>query len=614
MTELAALNIRITGDSGDLKAAVSQATTELQKVQDTAQRANTAVGTAGLGGGMGRLGKASNMLKGNVQNASFQLQDMVVQLQMGTRWTTVMAQQLPQLAGGFGAVGAAVGVLAAVGFSALGVAMASTGEQAAAFEDQLERLTNVTDQLRSAQDILAMTLPELYAQYGLYAAAVRDAAAALVELNIAEAQAALNSAIIDGAEALEVFTGRTAGLLSAGERTAETLSRLTREFGLTWEQAQELTASARELQTALTFDQRLAALQRMQNILDDAGVSAAQLPPELRAAFIQANQLTIAAAELTREVQTGASAMSALRASAPGGGWLASAIGQASTLASTLWDAAAAVAAAGGGQGDATGGNFPVGSRGRSRPRAAPSGIGGVDWGTAPKTGGGGGGGGEDPLVAELEALQASLMSQEEAQLESYMRQQETLKSALEQRLITQQEYNALMEQAQSQHGQAMADIDAYRYGDAALQAQTFMGDMASAFQSGNERMQKAARGFAAVEALINAWRAYTQTLADPSLPFFAKFAAAAKVLAAGMGAVNAIRGGGRGGGAASGAGAAGASASAASPAAAAQGPLQVSLNTFGAGDFIRAADFGMILDRLNAEAGDRGYTILRPA
>ena len=558
MTELAALNIRITGDSGDLKAAVSQATTELQKVQDTAQRANAAVGTAGLGGGMGRLGKASNMLKGNVQNASFQLQDMVVQLQMGTRWTTVMAQQLPQLAGGFGAVGAAVGILAAVGFSALGMALATTGEEVSTFEDSLESLRNVTDQLKAAQDILTMSLPELYAQYGMYAAAVRDAAAALVELNAAQAQNALNAAITDAADALRNYTGAASTAFSSGVTMGQGLTNIRREFGLVGMEARDLQMALNQLRRAETFEQQLAAARNLKAVMDATGVSVNQLPPALRDALIQVNQLVIAGAELKREVQNGTSAMNALRASAPGSAWLSSAIGQAGTLAATLWDAAAAVAAAGGGQGDATGGNFPVGSRGRSRPKAAPSGLGGVDWGAAPKAAGGGGGGGvKETPQDELEQFMETLMTEAELEADQYALRQAKLKEFLDQKLLTQQEYNDAIEQLQKDHSEKMSAIDAYRYGDAALKAETFMGDMATAFAMGNERMQKAARGFAAVEALINAWRAYSQTLADPSLPFIAKFAAAAKVLAAGMGAVNAIKGGGKGGGSSAGAGAA---------------------------------------------------------
>ena len=56
---------------------------------------------------------------------------------------------------------------------------------------------------------------------------------------------------------------------------------------------------------------------------------------------------------------------------------------------------------------------------------------------------------------------------------------------------------------------------------------------------------------FASVEALINAYRAYNQVLADPTLPWFAKIPAAVGVLAAGMKTVQSIKGlsGGSGGG-----------------------------------------------------------------
>lgn len=58
-------------------------------------------------GGRGRMA--------GIGMASMQLQDVAVQLQMGTKASTVMAQQLPQLLGAFGAGGAIVGGVVAVG-------------------------------------------------------------------------------------------------------------------------------------------------------------------------------------------------------------------------------------------------------------------------------------------------------------------------------------------------------------------------------------------------------------------------------------------------------------------------------------------------------------------
>ena len=66
-------------------------------------------------------------------------------------------------------------------------------------------------------------------------------------------------------------------------------------------------------------------------------------------------------------------------------------------------------------------------------------------------------------------------------------------------------------------------------------------------------RMTKMIQSVGAAQAVVNAYLAASQALADPTVPFFAKFAAVAQVLATGMGLVNAIKGGGgsAGGGAA---------------------------------------------------------------
>ena len=86
---------------------------------------------------------------------------------------------------------------------------------------------------------------------------------------------------------------------------------------------------------------------------------------------------------------------------------------------------------------------------------------------------------------------------------------------------------------------------------------------MAGAIGENNNKAAKAVKTFAAAEALINAYRAASQTLADPSLPFVAKFGAMAAVLSQGISLANSIKSvgasGGGGGAATSSSGAAGA-------------------------------------------------------
>ncbi len=166
-----------------------------------------------------------------------------------------------------------------------------------------------------------------------------------------------------------------------------------------------------------------------------------------------------------------------------------------------------------------------------------------------PKTGGGGG----NPLLSELEAVRDALASEEELQIESFQRQQETLQQALEQRLLTQQEYQQLMEAASVAHADRMVEIDAYKHGGSLDVAETFFGDMAAAMRSGNEKMLQISRTFGAAEALINSYRAFAQVIGDPTIHPLQKVALGTAVLGAGLNAANAIRGvtssGGGGGG-----------------------------------------------------------------
>ena len=471
MTELSALNIKITGDAGDLKAAVGVATSELGKVAVAADRAN--VGTAQLASGLGNTAKAagnnSNVMRGMAQQLS-----QVGQQTMATgQFVQALAIQLPDIGLAFGAVGAAAGLLAGIALPMLMAAFGGTSEKAAALAAATKELADAT------------------AAFQLQAAAI------------------------------------TLGVDQEEVLVMQEINRLVAE------------RTALEAQMAETVGRPLIVLQQQHKALQDAlrplyaqieGYRAARQAVETLNAKTEAVRSSMGG--MVKNTVEAKNAMVHLVSSAPSGGWLSGAIGDAGTLATKLWDAASAMASLQV-KGSAQVGNAPPPTLGYS---------GGTGGGTINM----GGGGGTNPIIGELEALQSSLMTQEQLQIESYTRQQETLRAALDQRLITQTEYAAMMEQAQQQHSDKMSAIDVYRYGDGLQKAGAFFGAMADAMASGNDKMLKLGRAFGAAEALINAWRAYAQVLATPGMNPLAKFAAAAKVLAAGMGAVNAIKGGGK--------------------------------------------------------------------
>ena len=132
-----------------------------------------------------------------------------------------------------------------------------------------------------------------------------------------------------------------------------------------------------------------------------------------------------------------------------------------------------------------------------------------------------------------------------------------------------------------------------------------YFDNLVSMSGSQSQRLLGIAKTFGAAQALVDTWRAHNQVLADPRLPYWAKIAAAAKVLASGLGAVNAIRsvtaggGGGRAGGGAAG------GAQSAPPQ-----PLQAILNLQGPFAAALGSEISPLFDRLREEAGDRGYVL----
>src|SRR5690606_7331403 len=119
---------------------------------------------------------------------------------------------------------------------------------------------------------------------------------------------------------------------------------------------------------------------------------------------------------------------------------------------------------------------------------------------------------------------------------------------------LKQMQFEYIMGSTEANQTARAADLD---------RTSQYFAQLSSLAGGGFDGLLKAQRTFAATSALINAWKGYTDVLAQPGLPWWAKLAAAGKVLAAGLGAVSAIKGAGGGGGGSGGSSRAGSSASA---------------------------------------------------
>lgn len=497
--------------------------------------------------------------RASVQMFSYQIQDVAVQLAAGTRATTVFAQQGSQMLGALGPYGAIAGAALAISLPLAGAFfdMASGASEAA---EQIKRLTEAQDQVRQATADAQSEIDKL--RFGVDESYQVELLREQIRL-----RGEINQKAAEAAQIAQSFVGdERARTQYIADANAELEKMAARHNEISRQLADQQNRSA-----------QLAVIEG----------ARAQHEAEIAAQAAMAKE----------EMERAAAALHTLSSFVPGPGWLSGAISQADILATTLWDAADAanaVSFSGGGAGltaqDMAGSPIFVAGQGWTSGEAAKpsSGRRGARGGS-----GGGGGGGVD----QLEALKQTLMSEAEVEMAAYAERQAIFERALEAKRLTLEEYNRLYEQMQSDHQAKMTEIDIWRYGSALDKAEAFFGEMASAMQGGNDAMVRMARAFGAIEALINAWRAYNQVLADPSLPWFAKLPKAAAVLAAGMGAVNAIKGGGS---------SAKPSASTGAATAAAQSPATVNIQWTGA---MTADSMGSLTKKLNAEY-KQGYRL----
>jgi len=532
--------------------------------------------------GMGLFGSMSDQTRNKIQQVGFQVQDFAVQVGSGTSATQAFAQQFPQLAGAFGPVGIAVGTLAAVGLPLLTMAFGNAGNASEALDERMSALQSSVQAMNEvAKSYSAQGLQQMLDKYGKIDGTILALTERQRKLAVDQANSEAAASVQALADKWDVLNINLKAVGPAGVTAQTAINGIARELGVAHSEAGVLVRHLQNAANATSFAEKAKELGIVADVLQKSSLKSD---------------------DLTKSVIDSADAMLQLAHSVPEANWLNAAISGAETLWQKLHDAVvekARLASADSTDVAHNSTGFGPDSAARHAPPGRPMDLGVPD----PKTGAGSNGG-ANSTSTELDNLRQSLMTQEEVQLASYTSQQELLQTALQQKLVTLQEYQALMEDAQRQHQATMSEIDVWRYGDGQQKAAAFFGVMADTFQSGNEKMQRMARVFGAAEALINAWRGYAQVIGDPTIPFMVKFRAAASVLAAGMGAVNAIKGGGGGSSSSHASSSRTAAATTASPAAAR--PANVNISWFGG---MTAESMGSLTNKLNAEF-KQGYRL----
>lgn len=146
MADLATIAIR--ADTTDL--ARGEAALEGLTIHGVrAEKQMRSLGT-GVTQASNRLSQATSVNRNfgrSIQNASFQVGDFAVQMASGQRASLALAQQLPQLLGGFGVMGAVMGAVVAIGGALIPV-LGKLGGAAIDFGDALDEATSGTNFLK----------------------------------------------------------------------------------------------------------------------------------------------------------------------------------------------------------------------------------------------------------------------------------------------------------------------------------------------------------------------------------------------------------------------------------------------------------------------------------
>lgn len=256
MADVASLdiNIKTNGDESAKKGLESLTTAgaktekQVESLQGDVVMLNSAMKSTGSSAriastSINRVGTSFKSNSFAIQNSAFQLQDIVTQLEMGTSVSRTLSQQLPQIFGAFGPIGAITGLVSGLAFAIGGPLVNSLVDGANAsneLADAMEDLDVVVSETESGVNLLAMEISEL---------ADRSRVAALTQiqlqiLNLEEALGGVRAELGElGDDLVATFFSTISGFdeaIGAVELYGLNWQSLQRTLDLSAEQAEEL--------------------------------------------------------------------------------------------------------------------------------------------------------------------------------------------------------------------------------------------------------------------------------------------------------------------------------------------------------------------------------------
>lgn len=286
-------NLGFQVDSSQLRSA----RTDLVSFGDAAQK--TVQPVANVGKAVGSTGQAAagatagmSRFASEARNISYQVQDMAVQIGMGTSVMTTMGQQLPQLLGGFGLWGAAIGAVVAVG-AALAPVLLTLGAEGQKLSDVMRDLAGASAAYADAAEQTSTSLIDLAAEFGRGAVPAREMYGILRDIALLEFQqkmTATATAVQSAFQGMDQWLNLSRASLDAfnagleNEAAAmyrQAIAGLNGELGLTVVQAQAVQSALDQINNAATPLEQSQGFRQLATTLLAAADNGAKIPPEL---------------------------------------------------------------------------------------------------------------------------------------------------------------------------------------------------------------------------------------------------------------------------------------------------------------------------------------------
>lgn len=311
-------------------------------MQQNFVRSNQAVATS--------FGQMSRQSQAALQNVSYQLQDIFVQISSGQGVARALGQQLPQLLSGFGAMGAAFGLAASLAIP-LASSLFSVGDAADKVADQVDALEKSIKAYQDAASLAATPSAELAAQFGASAGAARELYTQLAYLAQLDAMESLRTGLTAVSEqfgiakdAVAMINAEIALGLGDSGLVAGGLKVLQAEYGITIDQARQLVDLVNATESAQGYHAQAQAALELSNFLADVVRQGGEIPPAMLKAARETANAALAALELQTATQQAADAAANV-ANAAGSIDFSGAIAGANSLAAALARASSAAAA-----------------------------------------------------------------------------------------------------------------------------------------------------------------------------------------------------------------------------------------------------------------------------